>query len=517
MRVKQDPTLTCQAVGKLQFDNDKAGLQMVDKAYVEEVIMKTSRGSAFSASEHRRNKVRQEKIQEKVKQLHEYGKLAPTEKALWKTKAADMVEQLETSRSFSRCFIHIDMDMFYAAVEEQQNESLKTIPFAVGTHSMLCTSNYHARRYGVRSGMPGFIGVKLCPHLRIIPPRFELYKDVAAQVRCVAAAYDANYVTVGLDELTMEVTAYLLSHSELTPSQVCREFRAEVEKKTGLTCSGGIAHTAAFAKLASNVEKPNGQHQLSLSHREAVILYMKDLPVRKIPGIGAAQESLLQALGIQVAGDFLEKKAALAYLFRGKTFAFYISIGLGVMQTRVDSAIAERRCLSTHAPANGQQHVLQKSISKETTLRKRLRSDMAFTEATRSLTVAVHEELLAQRASAGSVCFYIKNREFLQHSHTLSFRSPTNNYADVSSAVTKLAAPHRNDFISVRLLGVRLQKLTSTPVLHLRKDSASRPRVCPASSSSSGQTRRRPQHRATESTPPVVRKRRSAASKLIMV
>ncbi|CAG9577252.1 putative DNA polymerase kappa [Leishmania major strain Friedlin] len=221
--------------------------------------------------------------------------------------------------------------MFYAAVEEKLDPSLRERPFAVGSYAMLTPSNYIARAYGVRSGMPGFIAKKLCPSLWIRPPHFDLYRREAAEVRVMGALYDPHYVAVGLDELTMDVTDYLRAHQDRSAQDVCAEFRRRVEAATQLTCSGGIAHTAAFAKLASNVNKPNGQHILTLRTREEVLAHVRDMPVRDVPGIGFATEQRLHALGVVTCKDFLARKAELCYLFREKTFAF---LPLGGPRTR---------------------------------------------------------------------------------------------------------------------------------------------------------------------------------------
>jgi DNA polymerase kappa len=114
-----------------------------------------------------------------------------------------MIEDLEQTRDLTQCICHVDMDAFYASVEELENPELKRQPMAVGGMSMLCTSNYEARKYGVRSAMPGFIALKLCPQLKMIPLHFPKYIGASNKVRAVFAKYDPNFMPMSLDEVKM--------------------------------------------------------------------------------------------------------------------------------------------------------------------------------------------------------------------------------------------------------------------------------------------------------------------------
>lgn len=113
----------------------------------------------------------------------------------------NMIRDLEETRDLSQCICHIDMDAFYASVEELENPELKNVPMAVGDVSMLCTSNYIARTFGVRSAMPGFIALKLCPQLKLIPLHFPKYIDASNKVRAVFKKYDPNFLPMSLDEV----------------------------------------------------------------------------------------------------------------------------------------------------------------------------------------------------------------------------------------------------------------------------------------------------------------------------
>ncbi|KAG5500472.1 hypothetical protein JKF63_03565 [Porcisia hertigi] len=468
------------AVGRLEFDASKAGLQKVDKAYVEKVIQDSTRGSAFYQSEQRKEGLRCWKIESLVAKQRQFLRLSAEEQHVYKARAKAVEKELEASRSFSRCFIHVDIDMFYAAVEEKLDPSLREQPFAVGSYAMLATSNYVARTYGVRSGMPGFIAKKLCPALRIRPLKFDLYRREAAAVRSIGAEYDPHYVTVGLDELTMDVTEYLRTHPDRLAEDVCAEFRRRVEEVTQLTCSGGISHTAAFAKLASNVNKPNGQYALYLRTRDEVLAHVKNIPVREMPGVGFATEKQLRALGIVTCKDFLKHKTELCYLFREKTFTFYLSIGLGLVHTHVDRRNAERTaatapCLQTPPSSSALDQpateltaavlarVAQKSASKCLTLMRGIPSRQAYWKHLRQLTKGAHAVLEEQSTATKHLSFHTTDRNFLSHSHSTMLPAVTNNFSVIHAALVEMARPFAGQHRQFRLIGVRFNKLQPLP------------------------------------------------------
>lgn len=451
--------------GRLQFDTSKAGLQQVDKAYVQRVIDRASKGSAFYENERRRGAERQERNKTVLAKAAQFHALPAAEKAALEAKVAAYEAELEATRDLTQCFVHVDMDMFYAAVAAKQDPSLHEIPFAVGSFTMLATSNYVARRFGVRSGMPGFIAKRLCPQLRIVPLDFDAYRREATIVREVGKRYDPNFVSVGLDELTMNVTRYLRRHPQLTPSQVCEQFRRDVLRATRLTCSGGIAPTAALAKIASNEKKPNGQHEIVLHTREEVIEFVGKLPIRQVPGIGSAQESMLNALGVHTCSDLLSHKTLLCYLFKEKTFLFYLSIGLGLVHTHVDRTLAE----CTRAADRK-----RKSISKSATFTRRLRSEEQLRKAVVQMAVGAHEVLLHDSMLAQSITLFITTHDFHSQSFRTTLLRPTNNFRVLLSVVKELAEPHAKDFASIRLVGVGFAKLTSSQAKSKQSSASSR-------------------------------------------
>ncbi|RNE97789.1 DNA polymerase kappa, partial [Trypanosoma rangeli] len=237
---------------KLQFDNHKAGLEQADADKTAAIIQEASKGSSYYINERRKAELRQKHVLQLRQKTAQFAQCMSGERNVarrkqWESKVRQIERELEAERQF-RNYVHVDMDMFYAAVEMKKNPALLDLPVGVGSLDMLSTTNYVARRYGVRSGMPGYIGRKLCPSLVIVPTDFDAYRAESAVVRGIAAEYDPNFTSVGLDELTMEVTAYLRAHPSMTAADVASEFRARVFAETQLTASAGIGPTATLSR-----------------------------------------------------------------------------------------------------------------------------------------------------------------------------------------------------------------------------------------------------------------------------
>jgi len=201
-----------------------------------------------------------------------------------------------------RKIIHIDMDCFYAAIEQRENPKLRGKPIAVGgdgRRGVLCTASYEARKFGCRSAMPGFKALELCPHLIIVPVRFGLYKEVSAKIRAIFGRFTELIEPLSLDEAYLDV-----SHWKSDPASIAREIRAQIYEETKLTASAGIAPNKLIAKIASDWQKPNGQHQIKL---EDVHAFMLELPVSKLWGVGKKMQERLSSEGILTCGDMQQQ------------------------------------------------------------------------------------------------------------------------------------------------------------------------------------------------------------------
>lgn len=250
-------------------------------------------------------------------------------------RADEYITELELSRDLSQTVIHIDCDAFYAAVEELDRPELKHVPMAVGK-GVLTTCNYHARKFGCRSGMAGFVAMKLCPQLVCLPLNFGKYTAKAQEVREILGDYDPRFESAGLDEAYLNITQYC-EENQMNPEEVVTQLRNEVAERTKITISAGIAANAKIAKIASNRNKPNGQFRVA-NDRTSILAFMRDLPTRKVNGVGRVFERELNAIGIKTCGDIYAHRAFLSKLFGEKAFQFLMQCHLGLGRTKIQPA-----------------------------------------------------------------------------------------------------------------------------------------------------------------------------------
>ena len=200
-----------------------------------------------------------------------------------------------------RKIIHVDMDAFYASVEQRDDPALRGKPVVVawrGNRSVVCAASYEARRFGVRSAMPAVRAERLCPHAVFVPPDFARYRAVSRQVREIFLRHTDLVEPLSLDEAYLDVT---VNHGGLpSATEVATRIRAAIREETGLTASAGVAPNKFLAKIASDWNKPDG---LFVIKPETVLDFLTPLPVERIPGVGKVMDGKLAALGIRAVGD----------------------------------------------------------------------------------------------------------------------------------------------------------------------------------------------------------------------
>ncbi len=197
-----------------------------------------------------------------------------------------------------RKIIHIDMDCFYAAIEEREDPSLRGRPVAVGGSSrrgVLTTANYEARKYGCRSAMPVFKALELCPHLILLPVRFDLYRAESSRIRAIFGRFTDLIEPLSLDEAYLDV-----SHLRTKGSAIAREIRAQIKEERGLAASAGIASNKLIAKIASDWNKPDGQYEVTDEHFSS---FVAALPVGRLWGVGKKMRGKLSELGVETCAD----------------------------------------------------------------------------------------------------------------------------------------------------------------------------------------------------------------------
>ncbi|KAF8650421.1 hypothetical protein AX16_005226 [Volvariella volvacea WC 439] len=273
----------------------KAGLAN-DQTEINRIIAEASKGSKFYDNEKRRDKDLTERIERILKQCEEACR--GVDMARIEAHVDHLIAELESHRDLSQVIVHVDMDAFFANVELLDNPDLAGKPFAVG-HGVLSTASYEARKYGVRSGMATFIAKKLCPDLILVSSHFARYSELSGKIMSIFRRYDPNMDAAGCDEGYLNITNYLATHG-VGAEECVQEMRAAVCKETKLTVSAGIAPNKMLAK-----NKPNGQFALPFKV-DAIKNFMKDLPIRKVPGIGRVNERLLESVDIKARSNVVK-------------------------------------------------------------------------------------------------------------------------------------------------------------------------------------------------------------------
>lgn len=232
-----------------------------------------------------------------------------------------------------RKIIHLDMDAFYASVEQRDNPDLRGQPVAVGGSSLrgvVAAASYEARKFGVRSAMPSVTAKRQCPQLIFVRPRFDVYKAVSRQIREIFARYTPLIEPLSLDEAYLDVTTNLKNMASAT--LIAQEIRAQILAETGLTASAGVSYNKFLAKQASDMNKPNGQYVIPPDQGPA---FAEALPVGKFHGVGKVTAARMNSLGLYTGADL--KAQSLEFLQRhfGKAGPHYYAISRGQDARRV--------------------------------------------------------------------------------------------------------------------------------------------------------------------------------------
>jgi DNA polymerase IV len=285
------------------------------------------------------------------------------------------------SEKTPRAIIHLDMDCFYAAIEVRDRPSLRGKPVGVGgprdRRGVLTTCNYEARKFGVRSAMPTFMALQRCPNLIVLPTRFDVYRREAAVIRAILYRFTSIIEPLSLDEAYLDVTAH-----PSAPGPLAQEIRSAIFRKTKLTSSAGIGPNKLIAKIASEINKPNGQFEVK---PEQVPEFMKDLPVRKIWGIGEKSERKLEELGVKTCGELQRfSRPKLVDLF-GKFGLELYDLCRGIDYRPVE-ADRPRKSLSTEETFAIDLTSLEQCEEKLEELFQDLMADLAQKESTRDIT-----------------------------------------------------------------------------------------------------------------------------------
>ncbi|MDO7851330.1 DNA polymerase IV [Hymenobacter convexus] len=345
------------------------------------------------------------------------------------------------SSATPRKIIHLDMDAFFASVEQRDNPELRGLPVAVGgarERGVVAAASYEAREFGVRSAMPSVTALRKCPELVFVPPRFAVYKEVSRQIRAIFAEYTPLIEPVSLDEAYLDVTHNLKQLESAT--QIAREIRAKILAETQLTASAGISYNKFLAKLASDYRKPNGQFVV---RPEQGLAFVEGLAVGQFHGIGPVTAARLNQLGIFSGADLRAQPVEFLQHHFGKAGRYYHAI-----------ARAE-----DHRPVEADR--LRKSVGSETTFAQDL---SAFTDLLDGLRPSIEEvwEYCQRSGILGrTVTVKVKFADFQQITRSRSSVGPIPSQVVLERICRELVEGLFPLPKGVRLLGVTLSNLNT--------------------------------------------------------
>jgi len=335
-----------------------------------------------------------------------------------------------------RKIIHIDMDAFYASVEQRDDPELRGKPVAVGGGSMrgvVAAASYEARVFGIRSAMPSVTARRLCPDLIFVRPRFEIYRDISGQIRDIFADYTPLIEPLSLDEAYLDVTDHLWPGQ--TATQVAREIRARIREATALTASAGVSYNKFLAKLASDQNKPDGLCVITPDRGPDFVLA---LPVGKFHGIGPATAGKMRAMGIETGADL--RAQDLDFLTRrfGKSGRYYWNISRGIDHRQVRS---DR---------------IRKSVGAENTYFTDLMDLAQAHDALAPLADKVWRHVSRHGLRGRTVTLKVKFSDFQQITRARTLPRAVGSEAEMLSIARELAGAVLPDPRGARLLGITL-------------------------------------------------------------
>ena len=339
-----------------------------------------------------------------------------------------------------RKIIHVDMDAFYASVAELDNPEIRGKAIAVGgggERGVVSAASYEARKFGVKSAMSGVLAKQKCPHIIFVKTDFERYKELSLKIREIFYEYTDLVEPLSLDEAYLDVT----ENKKGNPSAniIAKEIREKIYKVTGLRASAGISINKFIAKVASDINKPNGQKTI---HPEEVIDFLEELPVNKFYGVGKVTAGKMYNLGIFIGNDL--KKKTLEDLVRvfGKSGTHYYNIVRGIH----NSVVKPNR--------------IRKSVAAERTFNKNISSEIFMLERLEKIADELERRMVKIEAKGKTITLKIKYSDFTQQTRSKTKESFMQKKREFFPVIKELLFQEKLTN-SVRLLGISFGNLNT--------------------------------------------------------
>ncbi|WP_144281883.1 DNA polymerase IV [Chryseobacterium echinoideorum] len=338
-----------------------------------------------------------------------------------------------------RKIIHVDMDAFYASVEQHDHPELRGKAIAVGGghRGVVSAASYEARKFGVRSAMPSKTAREKCPHLIFVPPRFARYKEISRKIREIFYEYTDLVEPLSLDEAYLDVTENKKGIE--SANQIAKEIRQKIFQQTGLTASAGISVNKFLAKVASDINKPNGQKTI---HPDKIESFLEELPVDKFYGVGKVTANKMFSLSIYKGKDLKNRSLEdLTRLF-GKSGKYYYDVVRGIHHSEVKP------------------NRIRKSVAVERTFFEDLSDEQQIDEKLENLSNELHQRLTKNNMMGRSLTLKIKYKDFSLFTRSFTKEEYFSSGEQYFSTAKKLWQQRPYDK-AVRLLGLSLSHLNT--------------------------------------------------------
>lgn len=351
-----------------------------------------------------------------------------------------------------RKIIHVDMDAFYASVEQNDFPELKGKPIAVGGNEkrgVVSAASYEARTFGVRSAISGMLAKRLCPELIFVKPRFDRYHEISKKIRAIFLDYSDLVEPLALDEAYIDVTQNKKGNP--SASLIAQEIRTRIFNDLGLTASAGISTNKFVAKIASDYNKPNGQKTVP---PEDVLIFLEQLDIKKYHGVGKVTAEKMYQLGIFTGKDLKLKSLDYLEATFGKSGTYYYNIVRGVH----NSPVSPNR--------------IRKSLAAERTFSNNLTSEIFMVKKLETITAEVSKRLQRSKISGKTITLKIKYSDFSQQTRSKTVPYFLND-KDLIFEISKDLLYQEKLNTSVRLLGVSVSNLNTQSKLKKEKKTVS--------------------------------------------
>ena len=340
----------------------------------------------------------------------------------------------------NRKIIHIDMDAFYASVEQMDHPELRGKPIAVGgseNRGVVAAASYEARKFGVRSAISGVLAKKNCPELIFVSPRFDRYKEISKKIHAIFHDYTDLVEPLSLDQAYLDVTHNKKGNPSAT--LLAKEIRTRILNEVGLTASAGISVNKFVAKIASDYNKPNGQKTVN---PDEVLSFLEELPIRKFYGVGKVTTEKMYQLGIFTGLELKSKSLEFLSTHFGKSGTFYYHVVRGIHNSEVKP---DR---------------ITKSVAAEHTFDTNLSSEIFMLEQLEKIATSLERRLKKQNIAGKTVTLKIKYSDFSQQTRSKTVPYFIADKGLILENVKELLYQERMKD-SVRLLGISLSNLNT--------------------------------------------------------